>query len=116
LREARHSAQDNLYRLCSEGVRLAIHDTAPAIIDGIRRGGLPPLALLVVDGGSQETPESLIEVAAFAREQELRLAIVDIGDDNRAPFVELLGQRWDLVTGLSIGAAGHAFEVPPLHR
>ncbi len=116
LREARHSAQDNLYRLCSEGVRLAIHDTAPAIVDGIRRGGLPPLALLVVDGGSQETPESLIEVAAFAREQELRLAIVDIGDDNRAPFVELLGQRWDLVTGLSIGAAGHAFEVPPLHR
>ncbi len=107
LREARHAAQDNLYRLCSEGLRLAMRDKAQALVEALRRGGLPPLALLMAEAGDAE-PELLSELAALAREQELRLAIVDLAD--KAPLDSLVAQRYEIASGAAIGEAVEASE------
>ena len=111
LREARNAAQDNLYRVCSEGVRLAMSDKAHAIIDALRRGGLPPLALLMVDARDAE-PESLLELATIAREQELKLAMLDLSGER--PLGALVEQRYELASGPAIGAEVDAIELPRL--
>lgn len=113
LREARNTAQDNLYRLCSEGVRLAMHDTVPAISEALRRGGLPPLTLLIVDANGTDA-QSLVDLGSLAREHELRLAILNLTDHTE--FVGLLGHRWELISGLSVGIEAQAIDAPRMHR
>lgn len=107
LREARDAAQDNLYRVCSEGVRLVMRDTATAISEALSRGGLPPLTLLIVDAATTD-PQTLIDLGSLAREHELRLSILNLVD--RSDFVDLLGNRRELITGLSVGIEAEAVE------
>ncbi len=82
-REARAQAQDNLYRVCSAGFRLALADGLRKLVEALLRGGLPPLAVLLLDAAElstiasdEEVGEQLEDLRRLAVEQGLELRVV----------------------------------------